>query len=196
MFFEKTTDALSNALNNLGPYMHAIDEVRPHKRPVLLWSAASLVYVHFDLSITSVGVGSTQVSGVTDEKLACFFLLALLYYLSRWAYWNWIALRSYWREGMLCHLWNATATANFHIGFEEIQERGDKPVRCFEAQDKTSVRVVTNDLRLKTEMDDIARSYWTSRLTFLLSFYGVPFIFPLFVAMLAMIALFGSLLEQ
>lgn len=163
MFMEKTPDTVSKALGTLGPYTQDLEKVRPLKRPVLLWSTASLVYVHGDLHITSLGVWSTQVSGVTDEKLAWFFLLAVGYYLLRWLWGNWVALRSYWREGILCHLWNASAAANFHIGFYQGQDMEEASVRCFDSPGKSDVvRVLTSDMRLKPDLEDIAQSHRTS----------------------------------
>ena len=189
MFTDKDPDTLAKALDNLGPYTQALEEVRPLKRPVLLWSTASLVYVHGDLHIKSIAVWSTQVSGVTDEKLALFFLLAVSYYLLRWLWGNWVALRSYLREGILCGLWHAAAVANFNIGFGEVQDERGINARRFDTPDKVSLRVRTNNLRLKTDVEDIAQSHRTSRLTVLLSFYGVPFLFPLSVALWAMLVL-------
>lgn len=194
MFMEKTPDTVSKALGTLGPYTQDLEKVRPLKRPVLLWSTASLVYVHGDLHITSLGVWSTQVSGVTDEKLAWFFLLAVGYYLLRWLWGNWVALRSYWRQGILCHLWKASAAANFHIGFHQGQDMEETSVRCFDSPGKSDVvRVLTSDMRLKPDLEDIAQSHRTSRLTFWLSFYGVPFVFPLAVALWAILVLCARL---
>lgn len=189
MFTAKDPDTLAKALGNLGPYTQALEEVRPLKRPVLLWSTASLVYVHGDLHVTSIAVWSTQVSGVTDEKLVLFFLLTVSYYLLRWLWGNWVALRSYLRAGVLRHLWGATTVADLHIGFGEVRDKGETTIRCFDTPGKVSVRVGTSNLRLKTDVEDIAQSHRTSRLTFWLSFYGVPFLFPLSVALWAMLVL-------
>lgn len=187
-YIERKQDTTtSNVIKNLGSYAEDIVRVSPHKRPVLLWSAASLVYVCGDLHVTTLGVLGTQVGGVTDKKLSWFLLLAVLYYLTRWAWTNWIALRSYWQKERPCRLLNTVEDKNFAIRHEQIEGMEPESVKIFDSPDE--VLVVTNNRRLKADLDDLAELHPTSRLTFSLSFYGVPFIFPIVVALFAISAL-------
>lgn len=163
---------MDQSLNTFREYKQAIEDVRPHKRPVLLWSAASLVYVHGDLHITSLGVWGTQVSGVTDEKLAWFFLLAVGYYLIRGIYWNWIILRPSWRAG----LWKWSISSANYILVAASHEK-NQPVNS----------------SVLADIHDRARVHRTSWLTIFLSYYGIPFVFPLAVALRAITVLCSRL---
>ena len=91
-------------------YLDTIEELRPVKRPVLLWSAVSLIYVFGGLQLsdntdnTSVSLRGFQIIGLTDTKLTIFFILATLYYTVRWL-WTTLRIRTYIDDGFMCMLW-------------------------------------------------------------------------------------------
>ena len=76
----------STFISSFAEYQATIERLRPLKRPMLLWSAASLIYVFFGLQLEAsetsgkASLWGFQFSGLTDTKLTIFFFLTTLYY--------------------------------------------------------------------------------------------------------------------
>ena len=94
-------DLFSTFLSTFTEYQTAIEELRPLKRPMLLWSTVSLLYVFGGLQFadtttsntTSVTLWGFQIIGLTDTKLTIFFFLTTLYYTVRWLWIRHLRLR-------------------------------------------------------------------------------------------------------
>lgn len=68
-------DNEKNFFAELRNYKLAIESLRPIKRPMLLWSVVSLVYVWggLDLKVNAVALWGFQIIGITGEKLTIFY---------------------------------------------------------------------------------------------------------------------------
>ena len=105
-------DLFSTFLSTFTEYQTAIEELRPLKRPMLLWSTVSLLYVFGGLQFadtttsntTSVTLWGFQIIGLTDTKLTIFFFLTTLYYTVRWLWIRHLRLRTYKQDGFMAML--------------------------------------------------------------------------------------------
>lgn len=164
-----------NFFTELRNYKSAIEDLRPIKRPMLLWSVVSLVYVCGGLEIKSsdVGLWGVQITGITDQELTIFLLLATSYYMIKWLWSNFLKLRSYLREGFINELRNRNPKVE-----------GSK-FQGLEAEDTD----IINDKDFRGLVTDLVRSSLVSRAVTFMELFGVSFVFPLLIAFGALVAL-------
>ncbi|MCY4132775.1 MAG: hypothetical protein OXF39_09075 [Nitrospira sp.] len=171
-------------------YKTAIESLRPIKRTMLLWSVVSLVYVCGDLEIKSsdVGLWGVRITGITDQELTIFLLLATSYYVIKWLWSNFLKLRSYLREGFINELRNRDSQRikeieeewNFREGYVEgIKSQGLQA----EGTD------IINDKDFRGLVTDLTKSSLASRVVTFMELFGVSFVFPLLIAFGALVAL-------
>ncbi|MCY3729469.1 MAG: hypothetical protein OXF97_10810 [Nitrospira sp.] len=175
-------------------YKTAIENLRPIKRTMLLWSVVSLVYVCGDLEIKSsdVGLWGVQITGITDQELTIFLLLATSYYVIKWLWSNFLKLRSYSREGFIDKLRNrdpqkikeTEADWNYREGYVE----GSKS-QGLQVEDTD----IINDKEFRGLVTDLIRSRFVSRTVTFMELFGVSFYFPFLIALSALLALLSRL---
>ena len=187
-------------LSELPSYITLVEELRPLKRPMLLWSAISLVYVYGRLHVSGdPSVWGVTITGVTDQKLTIFLFLATLYYTGRWAYFNWLKLRPYWRNGFIGELWKsvvkpqiATVTGKYYYfvqGYNEVlKEKGEGQVL------DQDIETIESDRDLRSTVHDLFGLTILSSVMKFMEPFGVPYIFPLSVSCLALASLFCKII--
>lgn len=117
----KTWDFISNFI----AYQKTMEELRPPKRTMLLWSAVSLAYVFGNVHITSgtASIQGIEFSGLSDTKMLIFLFLSTAYYLVRWWWIKHLSLRAYKEEGFIDELWKFGAIQRYEK--DEVSEELD-----------------------------------------------------------------------
>ncbi len=197
-------------ISSFPEYLDTIEELRPLKRPMLLWSAVSLLYVLGGLQLsdntisnnTTFSLWGFQIVGLTDTKLTIFFFLATLYYSFRWSWTTYLRLRTYKDEGFISMLWTYGMPQNLkekedgleghalRKGFAEIEEGQPQVGTLFKneiapIEDVRSRRGAINDLfdpRLRVRLFSYAEHI------------GIPYLLPPAIALTALIVLSVRLL--
>ena len=104
-------DKFSTFLSSFPEYQATIEELRPLKRPMLLWSTVSILYVFFGLQLDAgeasgkASLWGFQIVGLTDNKLTIFFILTTFYYTVRWLWTRHLRLRTFKKQGFMSMLW-------------------------------------------------------------------------------------------
>ena len=188
-------DNEKNFFAELRNYKTAIESLRPIKRTMLLWSVVSLVYVCGDLEIKSsdVGLWGVQITGITDQELTIFLLLATSYYVIKWLWSNFLKLRSYSREGFINELRNRDpqkikereAKWNCKEGYVEVSKSQGRQVEDTD---------IINDKDFRGLITDLIRTRFVSRAVTFMELFGVSFYFPFLIALSALLALLSRLL--
>ena len=184
-----------NFFTELRKYKSATESLRPIKRPMLLWSMVSLVYVcgGLYLKVDAAALWGFQITGITGGKLTIFLFLATFYYTIKWLWSNFLKLRSYSREGFINELRNRDSQRtkeireawNYKEGYAEgIESQG----RQVEDTD------IINDKDFRGLITDLTKSSLASRVVTFMELFGVSFVFPLLIACSALMALISRLL--
>ena len=196
---EETVENVARAkyvLSKIQEYTDLIEMLRPLKRPMLLWSVASLVYVYGGLHFASgrAALWGVEIAGVTEREFSFFLFLATTYYTLRWAWRNWLHIRTYWREGYLSALWwsmprKAAVTTGISFEFSKGYHEAMKPSKPLTEEEEVIQSVLRKRSLLGVVDDLIGQNIWQHFIRVTENF-GVPFLFPVCVAVLAL----GSLL--
>lgn len=176
-------------------YKSAIESLRPVKRTMLLWSVVSLVYVCGDLEIKSsdVGLWGVQITGITDQELTIFLLLATSYYAIKWLWTNFLKLRSYSRDGFINELRNRDSQKIKEIEADWNYREGYVEGRKSQGMQVEDTHII-NDKDFRGLVTDLIRSRLVSRAVTFMELFGVSFYFPFLIALSALLALLGRLL--
>ena len=193
-------DKFSTFLSSFPEYQAAIEELRPLKRPMLLWSTGSILYVFFGLQLEAGEVSGKaslwgfQIVGLTDNKLTIFFILTTLYYTVRWLWTRHLRLRTFKKQGFMSMLWQygmprtqKKKEAEFiydTLKTLRSQEGGNfyKPHR--EALD--AVEQVRSHRGAINELFDLS---FSAKAASFVEHIAIPYVLPLAFAALALIAL-------
>ncbi len=180
---------------NLQSYKAAIESLRPVKRPMLLWSVVSLVYVcgGLHLKVNAAALWGFQITGITGGKLTIFLFLATSYYTMKWLWSKFLKLRSYSREGFINELRNRDPQKIKAIGEDWGLREG-----FVEGSKSQGLQVedadIINDKDFRGLVTDLTRFSLVSRAVTFMELFGVSFVFPLLVACSALVALLVRLL--
>ena len=193
-------DKFSTFLSSFPEYQATIEELRPLKRPMLLWSTVSILYVFFGLQLDAGEVSDKaslwgfQIVGLTDNKLTIFFILTTLYYTVRWLWTRHLRLRTFKKQGFMSMLWQygMPRTQKKKEGefiFDTLktlrrQEGGNfyKPHR--EALD--AVEQVRSHRGAINELFDLS---FSAKAASFVEHIAIPYVLPLAIATLALFAL-------
>ena len=188
-------DNEKNFFYDLQSYKVAIESLRPLKRPMLLWSVVSLVYVcgGLYLKVDAAALWGFQITGITGGKLTIFLFLATSYYTIKWLWSNFLKLRSYSREGFINELRNRDSQRT-----KEIREAWNYKEGYAEGIESQGLQVedtdIINDKDFRGLVTDLIRSSLVSRAVTFMELFGVSFVFPLLIACSALMALISRLL--
>ncbi len=167
--------ATDKFLDEFPDYKSAVEELRPHRRTMLLWSVVPLVYVcsGLHLKVDSMALWGVQITGITEGKFTVFLLLAVFYYMVRCCWYHFLKLRPYWRNGFIKRLWDHVRNPETA---QEIQEclntgKGFNKDICSTVDEFTRQRAVS-----------------------FLEHFGVPYVWPLFISVSTLLALSYRLL--
>ena len=180
-------------LSELPEYVALIKELSPLKRPMLLWSVASLVYVWGGLHFQSgkVALWGVQITGITEVELIGFLFLAILYYTLRWAWSSWLRLRPYWMGGFIGELWKPVTQTKMADETREYFNFGEdryKAKATNDPGDKT-IGVIVNDRHLTATLYTLIHTGFSFRIVKFMEHFGAPHIFPLLIAISALTSL-------
>ncbi len=169
---------------NLQSYKATIESLRSLKRPMLLWSALSLVYIYggLHLKVDAIALWGVQITGITEEKFIIFLLLATFYYTSKWLWSNFLKLRLYWRKGFISDL------RNRRMNPQKIGETGEA-WGLIEGFGADTDKDIINDRDLSGTVTDFTRFSVVSRVVTFMELFGVSFVFPLLIAFVTLVTL-------
>lgn len=191
-------DPSSTFLSSFPEYHTTIEGLRPLKRPMLLWSTVSLLYVFsgLRLKVDTASLWGFQILGMTDTKLTIFFFLTTFYYTVRWLWTRHLRLRTYKDEGFMLMLWEYGMPRSqvkkvlgkaygFYEGFNETTQGG-----ALEDKHFIAVQQVRSH---RGAIIALFKLQFSARVLSFVEHFIVPYYAPLAIATTALIALFVRL---
>lgn len=171
--------------SNLQGYKSAVENLRPIKRPMLIWSVVSLIYFWGDLhlKVDTIALWGIKISGITDKKFTFFLLLATLYYMIKWGWSNFLELRFYWRQGVISDFRMRSMDSQ---RAKETVERWDPDLIFGKDTDGINNKVKNT---LFDWISDLTKSTPMSRFVTSIENFLVPYILPFSISGLALLVL-------
>ena len=189
---------LERFLSGFPEYHATIDELRPLKRPMLLWSTVSLLYVFSGLHLkgNTASLWGFQIIGLTDTKFTIFFFLTTLYYTVRWLWTRHLRLRTYKDEGFMSMLrqygmprsQEKTETSQ---AYDSLKAYQNEPGRLrFKDDHFVAIQEVRSHRGAINELFDLK---FSARAVSFVEHIIIPYYAPLVIAATALVALFVRL---